>query len=219
MEDKGNFVIVLGRQFGCGARVIGKKVAARFGIPYYDKELLHEAAKSSGVNAEVFEASDERSPTMMSSLWSFNIGFGAASYFMGTNTMSNTDDIYKAQSEVMKCLAEQGPCLIVGRTADYILRGHTNVISIFLHASLDDRINRIIDRGDCESENDARDMALKNNKLRASYYSFYTDSEWGDAATYDLTVNVSTLGVEGCVDLIEEYVKMRLVRRNDTSGA
>lgn len=213
MENKEKFVIVLGRQFGCGARVIGKKLAARFGIPYYDKELLHEAAKSRGVNTEIFEASDERSPTMMSSLWSFNIGFGATSYFMGTNAMSNNDDIYKAQSEVMKCLADKGPCLIVGRTADYILRDCTNVISIFLHATLDDRINRIIDRGDCESENDARDMALKNNKLRASYYSFYTDSQWGDAATYDLTVNVSALGVDRCVDLIEDYVKMRLEKK------
>ena len=210
MENKGKFVIVLGRQFGCGARVIGKKLASRFGIPYYDKELLHEAAKSSGVNAEVFEASDERSPSMVSSLWAFNVGFGPASYFMGGGSSFGNDDIYKAQSEVMKGLADQGPCLIVGRTADYILRNYTNVISIFLHASLDDRINRIIDRGDCESENDARDMALKNNKLRASYYSFYTDSQWGDAATYDLTVNVSALGVDRCVDLIEKYVKMRL---------
>ena len=173
-SDEKNYVIVIGRQFGCGARLIGKKVASMLGIPFYDKELLSEAAKSSGVSAEIFEAGDERSPNLASSLWSFNLGFGSTSYLIGASPLSN-DTIYKAQSDVMKELAAQGPCLIVGRTADYVLRDEANVISIFIHASLDDRINRIIDRGDCENEDDARAMALKNNKYRAGYYNFYTD--------------------------------------------
>lgn len=204
-----SYVIVLGRQFGCGARVIGKKLAEALGIPYYDKELLQEAAKESGVNSEYIAANDERSPSVASSLWSFNLGFGSTSYMIGSSTF-NGDNVYKAQCDVIKQLAAQGPCVIVGRTADFILRDICNVISIFIHASIDDRINRIIDRGDCDNEDQARELAIKHNKARAGYYNFYTDRTWGAADNYDLAINASPLGIDATVDAIEAYVRRRL---------
>ncbi len=209
MEKSGNYVVTLGRQFGCGAREIGQLVANMLGIEYYDKRLLLEAAKSSGVAPAVFEASDERTPKFFSSLWSFNLGYYSGALFAGDQPVKE-DNVYHAQSQVMVELAKKGPCLIVGRSADYILRDETNVISIFLHSSLEDRVKRIINRGDCKTKKEAKEMAIKQNKLRANYYDFYTDKHWGVSESYDLSIDCSKLGPEGTAKLIVDYVKSRL---------
>lgn len=209
METSTNYVITLGRQFGCGAREIGQLVAKQLGIEYYDKELLLEAAKQSGVAPDIFEASDERTPKFFTSLWSFNLGYYSGTLFSNDSPIKE-DNIYQAQSEVMIELAKKGPCIIVGRSADYILRDKCNVISVFLHSSIEDRIKRIIARGDCDNEKDAREMALKQNKLRANYYNFYTDKHWGECESYDLSVDCSKLNTETTVKLIVDYVKTRL---------
>lgn len=213
METANNYVVTLGRQFGCGARDIGQMVAKMLGIEYYDKRLLLEAAKSSGVEPHIFEASDERTPKLFSSLWSFNIGFYSGALFAGDQPVKE-DNVYQAQCQVMIDLAHKGPCLIVGRSADYILRNETNVISIFLHSSLEDRIKRIIKRGDCKTKKEAREMAIKQNKLRANYYDFYTDKHWGMSESYDLSIDCSKLGPEGTAQLIVDYVKTRLAAQN-----
>lgn len=209
MEKSGNYVVTLGRQFGCGARDIGQMVAQMLGIEYYDKRLLIEAAKSSGVAPDVFEASDERTPKLFSSLWSFNIGYYSGALFSGDQPVKE-DNVYQAQSQVMIDLAKKGSCVIVGRSADYILRDKTNVISIFLHSPLQDRINRIVKRGDCKTKKEAKEMAIKQNKLRANFYDFYTDKQWGMSESYDLSIDSSKLGPEGTARLIVEYVKSRL---------
>ena len=206
---KKNYVITIGRQFGCGAREIGLLVAHALGIPYYDKELMIEAAKSTGVRQQVFEAADERAPKFFSGLWAFNIGFNNGSQIVTGNTGSS-DSVYNAQSEVIIDIAQRGPCVIVGRTADYILRNHATVISIFIHATLDERVNRMIQRGDSNSPEEAIKRAEKENKQRAEYYNFYTDRTWGDAQTYDLCINESTLGVDNTAKLIVDYVKSRI---------
>lgn len=209
MSTTDNYVVTLGRQFGCGAREIGQLVAKKLGIAYYDKELLLEASKSSGVSPDIFEASDERTPKFFSSLWSFNMGYYSGALFVGDQPVKE-DNVYQAQSEVMIELAKKGPCVIVGRSADYILRNETNVISIFLHSSMEDRIKRIIKRGDCKTKKEAKEMALKQNKLRASYYNFYTDKNWGESESYDLSIDSSKLGPEATAQLIVDYVKTRL---------
>ena len=190
MEKSGNFVVTLGRQFGCGAREIGQMVAKMLDISYYDKELLLEAAKQSGVAPAIFEASDERTPKFFSSLWSFNLGYYSGTLFAGDQPVKE-DNVYQAQSQVMVDLAHKGPCVIVGRSADYILRNETEVISIFLHSSMEDRIKRIVKRGDCKTKKEAREMAIKQNKLRANYYNFYTDKHWGESESYDLSIDSS----------------------------
>ena len=117
MEKSKNYVVTLGRQFGCGAREIGQMVAKMLNIDYYDKELLLEAAKSSGVEPAIFEASDERTPSFFSSLWSFNLGYYSGALFVGDQPVEE-DNVYHAQSQVMIELAQKGPCVIVGRSAD-----------------------------------------------------------------------------------------------------
>lgn len=206
MENDKTYVIAIGRQFGCGGREIGQLIAKGLGVAYYDKELLSEAAKSSGVNEDFFEAADERSPRFFSSLWSFNLGYNTGAYFIGDTPLSD-DSIYRAQSDVMTQLADRGPCVIVGRTADYLLRNHCKVVSVFVHSSIEDRVQRIMSRGDAKTEKEAREKAEKKNKLRAEYYNFYTDKKWGDAASYDLSIDASLLGTQATAMFIIDFVK------------
>lgn len=211
MKNSKNYVVTLGRQFGCGAREIGQLVAKLLDIGYYDKEILLEAAKSSGVEPAIFEASDERTPKFFSSLWSFNLGYYSGALFAGDQPVKE-DNVYQTQSEVMVEIAQKGPCVIVGRTADYILRDKCKVISIFLHSSMEDRVKRIIGRGDCTTKKEAKEMAIKQNKLRANYYNFYTDKNWGESESYDLSIDSSKLGPEKTAQLIVDYVKTRLAQ-------
>ena len=183
LKNNRNYVIAIGRQFGSGGREVGQRVAQLLDIDYFDKQLLLEASKASGINAEMFEAGDV--------------------------TMTD-DSIYKAQCQVMKDLVDRKSCVIVGRTADYVLRDHCPVISVFLHAPIDDRVRRIMERGDCDTREAAEKRADKANKLRAEYYNFYTDKLWGHAESYDLCLDSSLLGVEGTAQLIVDYVKRRL---------
>ena len=211
MEKSSKYVVTLGRQFGCGAREIAQLVAKMLGIEYYDKRLLLEAAKASGVAPAIFEASDEKTPKFFSSLWSFNLGYYSGALFVGDQLVKE-DNVYQVQSQVMVELAKKGPCVIVGRSADYILRNEVQVISIFLHSPMEDRIKRIIKRGDCKTKKEAKEMAMKQNKLRANYYDFYTDKHWGQSESYDLSIDSSKLGPEGTAKLIVDYVKTRLAQ-------
>ncbi len=210
-NNKTKYVVTVGRQFGSGGREIGKLIAKGLGIAYYDKELLTEAAKSSGVNADFFEAADERTPSFFSSLWSFNTGYSSGAYFTGDTPLSN-DSIYKAQSDVMMKLADRGPCVIVGRTADYILRNYCKVVSVFIHASMEARIARIIARGDSDNSKDAEAMAEKKNKLRAEYYNFYTDKKWGEAQSYDLCIDSSLFGAQETAQIIIDFINKRIAQ-------
>ena len=204
-----NYVITIGRQYGSGGREIGRLVADALGIKYYDKELLTESSKASGVKPEVFEAADERTPSFFSNIWSFNLGFNAGSYLLGSSPISD-EKIYAAQSNVMKNLAQESSCLIVGRSADYVLRNHPGLISIFIHSSIEERIMRIMNRTGIDSAEKARALAAKKDKLRASYYNFYTDKTWGDAAGYDLSIDSSKLSTEAVAEFIVSYLKARL---------
>ena len=207
-KENRNYVIAIGRQFGSGGREVGMRVAQLLGINYYDKQLLLEASKVSGINAEMFEAADERTPKFFPSLWPLNLAM-AGSAFMSEIPMSD-DSIYKAQCQVMKDLVDREPCVIVGRTADYVLRDYCPVISVFLHAPIEDRVKRIMDRGDCDTHEAAEKRADKANKVRAEYYNFYTDKLGGHAESYDLCLDSSLLGVEGTALFIVDYVKRRL---------
>ena len=208
---KVNYVITIGRQYGSGGREIGRLVADALGIKYYDKELLMESSKASGAKPEVFEAADERTPSFFSNIWSFNLGFNTGSYLLGSSPISD-EKIYAAQSNVMKTLAQNSSCLIVGRSADYVLRNHPGLISIFIHSSIEDRILRIMNRRGINSAEKAREIAEKKDKLRASYYNFYTDKVWGDAAGYDLSIDSSKLPADAVADFIVSYVKARLAQ-------
>lgn len=209
MKEK--YVITIGRQFGSGGSEIGRLIAEKLGIKYYDKELLAAAAKSSGVNAEFFEASDERSPHFYSqtNLWAFNIGYNIGNFFSADISFSD-DNLYRAQSDVIKAFANESPCVIVGRSADYVLRNHPCTINVFISASENACVERIIKRGDSNNKEQAKALAEKKNKLRSNYYNFYTDKEWGDAASYDICIDTTKITCEQAANIIIEYVKKRI---------
>ncbi len=155
------------------------------------------------------EQSDERQPSFFASLWSTaTLGFNSGAYYMD-NTPIAEHNSYKAQQQVIEELAQRGDCVIVGRTADYILRNNPqcHVVSVFLHADMADRVRCIVERGDCDNDKAAKEMAEKTNKLREGYYNFYTGQRWGDAANYDLTVNTSCLGREATARLVAQFVQ------------
>lgn len=208
---KAKYVITIGRQFGSGGREIGKIVASKLGIKYYDKELLAAAAESSGVKTDFFEASDERSPSFFAntSLWAFNIGYSVGDFFT-VNSPFSDDNLYHAQSNVIKAFAEESPCVIVGRSADHVLREHPCLISIFIGATEEACFKRMIERGDCDTVEQAQELAQKKNKLRSNYYNFYTDKKWGDASSYDLCIDSSKLSCEDVADIIVDYVNKRI---------
>ncbi len=208
LKNNQNYVIAIGRQFGSGGREVGQRVAQLLGINYFDKQLLLEASRVSGIQAEMFEAADERTPKFFPSLWPLNLAMAGSTFL--SEAATSDDNIYKAQCQVMKDLVDRKSCVIVGRTADYVLRDYCPVISVFLHAPIDNRVARIIERGDCDTREAAEKRSDKMNKLRAEYYNFYTDKFWGHAESYDLSIDSSLLGIEGTAQLIVEFVKRRL---------
>jgi len=208
MNANDRYTITIGRQFGSGGRLIGKALAHALGIEYYDKALLLEAAKHAGISPELFERNDEKAPSFFSGIMSLNMGYSAYSFYPGLSSISD-DALYRTQSDVIRAIADRSSCVIVGRSADYALRDRDNVINIFIHAPIEDCVKRIMKRGDARTPEQARQLAEKNNKLRASYYNFYTDKRWGHASSYDLTIDSSQMPVEDIVDFIKHYVQLR----------
>ena len=200
--------ITIGRQFGSGGRLIGRAIADGLGIDYYDRNLLTEAARHAGMSAELFERKDEKAPSFFSGLMSYNMGYSSYNLLGGGSSISD-DALYRAQNEVIRSLAEKGPCVIVGRSADYALRDRDDVVNIFIHAPIEERIKRIMERGDASTPEQARQLAEKTNKLRAAYYNFYTDKRWGRAESYDLTFDSSLMAPEDIVELVKHYIELR----------
>lgn len=197
------FVIVIGREFGSGGRELGKLLSERLSVAYYDKNLLNEAAVRLGFDSELFSAVDERKPSMVRSMLGLN--YGAVTGAFSTSSVS-AEHLYVAQSDVIRQLANESSCVIVGRTADYILRDFKNVVSIFLHANLEDRVRRIVNRSDC-SARDVEAFARKKDKMREEYYNYFTGKKWGVASNYDLTFNASAISLNDIVELIVKYME------------
>ena len=200
-------IITIGRQFGSGGREIGEKVAEHFGIKYYDKDLLTRAAKESGYCEEMIQTHDER-PTN-----SFLYNLVMDTYSFGYNSSSFVDmpishKIFLAQFDTIKKIAEEGPCVIVGRCADYALADREDVLNIFIYANEASKIRRVMDRfEDIKTQDKALEMLVKKDKQRQSYYNYYSSKKWGKADSYDLCINSDVLGVDGTADLIIQYVE------------
>ena len=200
-----NTIITIGRQFGSAGREIGEKVAEYFGIKCYDKELLTRAAQESGFCEEMIQNHDER-PTN-----SFLYNLVMDTYSFGYNASSFVDmpishKVFLAQFDTIKKIADEGPCVIVGRCADYALADYKNCINLFIFGDDDVKTKRIMARYDL-TEDKAKDMITKKDKQRQSYYNYYSSKKWGRADSYDLCINSSILGIEGTVKLIVQYVE------------
>ncbi|MBQ9990706.1 MAG: cytidylate kinase-like family protein [Lachnospiraceae bacterium] len=200
-----NTIITLGRQFGSGGREIGEKLAEYYGIKCYDKELLSRAAKESGFCQEMIESHDER-PTN-----SFLYNLVMDTYSFGYNASSFMDmpishKVFLAQFDTIKKMADESPCIIVGRCADYALSEYKNCLNLFIYGNEEYKIKRIMKKYGV-SEEKALDMMQKKDKQRQSYYNYYSSKKWGRADSYDLCINSSKYGIEGSVKLIIQAVE------------
>lgn len=204
---KTNTIITIGREFGSAGREIGYKVAEALDIKLYDKEMLARAAKESGICEEIFESHDEK-PTN-----SFLYSLVMDTYSMGYSGNTYTDmpinhKVFLAQFDAIKKIADEGPCILVGRCADYALESYKNVVSVFIHADMESRIRRIARIYDL-SDAKAKDMIVKTDKKRSSYYNYYTNKKWSNADSYELCLTSSQLGIEGTAKTIIDYVKLK----------
>ena len=203
----GNLVITIGRQCGSSGKIIGQKLAEEMGVKCYDKELLALAAKNSGLCEELFETHDEK-PTN-----SFLYSLVMDTYSMGYTTSGYMDmpinhKIFLAQFDTIKQLAEQESCVIVGRCADYALSDYPKVVSVFITASDEDRIASLKKLYNVDDAK-AKDIMVKTDKKRASYYNYYSSKKWGDSRSYDMCINSSVLGPEGTADMIIAFAKAK----------
>ena len=197
-------ILTVGRQFGTGGHEIGQKLAQKLGIKCYDKELIKRVATESGLCPEILESNDER-PTN-----SFLYNLVMDTYSFGiTNTnyvdMPLSHKVFLAQFDTIKKIADEGPCVIVGRCADYALADYKHVLNLFIYGDMNKRIERVMHKYDV-SEKDAKDMIIKKDKQRASYYNYYSTKKWGKAETYDLCVDSTVLGRDGTVELLYQFV-------------
>lgn len=189
-------VITISREYGSGGRAIGEKLAKELGIPFYNKELILMAAKESGLSEEYIKKAEQQKST------SFLYGL-----YMGAQQLPMNDQIFLIQSKIIREIAEKGPCVIVGRCADYVLRRQEGVLNVFIHAPLDERIFRTKETYQVDAP-DIRSYVLKQDKNRAAYYEHFTDSVWGKAENYHLAIN-STIGLDTTVELILALAKER----------
>lgn len=202
-----NTIITIGRQYGSAGRQIGRALAKELGIQCYDKELLDRAAKDSGICQELFENHDEK-PTnsFLYSLVMDTYSFGYSS--PAFSDMPINQKVFLAQFEAIKKIASEGPCVMIGRCADYALADFENCLSVFVHADLQDRIRRIASLYDL-TDAKAKDKILKTDKRRASYYNYYTSKRWGDANGYDLCIDSGKFGIDGSVALLLHAIERK----------
>lgn len=199
---KTNYIITIGRQLGSGGLLLGKRLSEELGIPCYDKELIQIASKESGLGKEFFEKADEKSNHgFFSSFFSFRTGY------MGdiTGNYLSNEILFKIQSDVIKELAEKGPCIFVGRCADYILREQKQLLSVFISAEEKDRI-RIIAENNSISAKEAQILIEQTDKKRAGYYNYYSNKIWGMATSYDLCFNSSKIKIEDVIAFIKKHI-------------
>jgi CMP/dCMP kinase len=199
-------VVSISRQFGSGGRLIGKDLAAALGIPFYDSALISMAAEKSGMSKQVLENLDEKAANR----FLYTIPTGISTLGHATTAIYNmplSDTLFLTQYEIIKQLAEQGPCVIVGRCSDYILKDHPHHVSIFIHADEEIRAKRIAEYEQI-TEEEAHSRISKYDKERKKYHDYYAAGTWGNAAFYDLTVNSGLLGIEKSVEIVQKFITL-----------
>ena len=201
-----NLIVTIDREYGSGGHDVGELLAKRLGIKFYDDELINIAAEKIGFHKDFVRSNEEKVP-----------GFSFSSMISGIDSISSYpfNDIQEAEFELIKTLAEQDSCVIVGRAADYILSDIRHV-SVFIFAPTEERIARIKKKSnvynatfgeEVKSDVDYEKILKSTDKQRRKYYEFYTDNKWGARDSYDILINTHRTGIEGAVDIIETYIK------------
>ena len=205
-------VITIGREFGSGGHEIGMKLAEKLGIKCYDKELLQVAAKESGLCEELFASQDEK-PTN-SFLYSLVMDTYSLGYSNSYVDMPINHTVFLAQFDAIKKLAAKESCVIVGRCADYALEDDPFAVSVWIKASLDERIKRIKKLYEL-NDSKAADLIQKTDKKRASYYNYYSSKKWGEAKSYDLCIDSGLVGIDGAIELILKFIELKEKNQNN----
>lgn len=209
---KQNIIITIGRQNGSGGREVGKKLAEKLGIPFYDKELIQMAAKKCGIDETIAKENEE---TATNSLL-YSLSTGAATIWNSGILLESdlplTDRIYIAQSEIIRKFASEGDCVIVGRCADEVLKNNPNCINVFIHADINYRVNRMTHLHNLTEEKAIKQIK-RMDKKRSNYYNYFTDKKWGDLQTYNVTLDTSKFGIDLTVDILEKIYKDRKAKQ------
>ena len=189
-------IVTINREFGSGGRTIGKEVAQRMGVTCYDEELVNQIAKESGMSKDFIKNSSEEASANTSFLFALNNWANSAL----------TDQIYITQRKIIQGLAEKGPCVIVGRCADFFLRERDDCLNVFIHADMAFKKDRIV-RLYGEKDDTPEKRITEKDKRRIAYYKYYTDRTWGMAENYHLCLDSGVLGIERCVDTILSFIE------------
>ncbi|MCH3915988.1 MAG: cytidylate kinase-like family protein [Spirochaetia bacterium] len=206
-------IFTIGRQFGSAGRRVGSEIAKKLNIPFYDKELISLVAKDSGLNEAIIENADEKAAnSFFQSLLVGTNPFGAfplATSNLGMSELPLNERVFLIQCDTIRKIADKGACVIVGRCADYVLRENRDrLLSAFITAPLDDRMERAINLYQIP-EKKATNEVLKNDKIRAHYYNYFTDKKWGACENYDISIDSSLLGIEGTAQFLIDFDKLR----------
>lgn len=194
-------IITISRQFGSGGRTIGRRLAKELDIPFFDRRIIEELAKKCGFTKAYVESHSEYESGSALDY----VPLSADGLHLHGQIITPNDRILKEQYELISSLAAKGPCIIVGRAADYILRERTDVLNVFIHADNESRIRRIVDLyHGVESDNEAAKQIIKHDRDRKRHYRYYTGRNWGDADLYHITLNSGRLGEDNCVSIIRQ---------------
>ena len=189
-------IVTISREFGSGGRTIGRMAAEKLGVPCYDQELIDKIAEESGLIRAYVEENSE------------NVAGGWLSFTAGRDFYGHSlqDDLTRAQTKVIREIAEKGPCVLIGRCADYILDDREDLLKVFIHASMEKRAERIVHQYGERAEDPFQRLKDKDKKRKA-YYQLYTDRKWGDLNNYHLALDSGVLGLETCADIIAQLAR------------
>lgn len=200
------FIITIARGFGSGGRTIGQMLSKKLGVDFYDKDIIKLASEDSGINEELFGQSDEKTKG----------GIGKRSVYSGglispdKKAFTSEENLFNYTAKVIKRLAEEKSCIIVGRCADYLLRDRRDVVRVFIWADEENCVKNAAEVKGIVERKEALKMISDTDKKRAEYYKAHTGHNWNDARNYDLCLNSGDLGFEKCVDIIVEYINIKL---------
>lgn len=201
-------IITIARQYGSGGKTVGEKLAKELNINCYDRELMRLASDDSGISEGLFGKADERLKSSPIFKITRNIYQGQLIPPESDEFTSN-ENLFNYQAKVIKELADAESCVIIGRCADYVLAEFDHVVSVFVHGSRDYCLKMAKERLGYQSDKEVEKFVDKTDKYRAEYYKYYTGHEWNDARNYDLCLDASKLGIEGCVAAIKAYIALR----------
>lgn len=203
----GKCIITISRNYGAGAGEIGRQLAADLGIPFYDKEIIHLASKSSGIDPSILEKNDERPGGKM--LYRIIKTLKPpANDTESDDPFIRDEKTFRYESEIIRQLAEQESCIIVGRCADYLLKDHPDAAHVFIHANEEFRLRRM-SRMLQLPDSEVLKILRKTDRVRQAYYNYFTGNEWHNALNYDLTLDTGVLGIPNSIQLIKDYLNLR----------